>query len=101
MDGVVVKSRKGFLDEDSLLDDATRLVARGTITFNGIEDQTLRKWMDQLCPSMKVLDRKTLREYVAMAYAEVTYRMKEEIDAALGVSPGTDGWRDKRGWELE
>jgi hypothetical protein len=51
MDGVVVKSRKGFLDEDSLLDDATRLVARGTITFNGIEDQTLRYEFNQVVHS--------------------------------------------------
>ncbi len=163
MDKAVVKTRKGLLDEDAVLDDATRLVIRGTIRFTGIEDETLRfvlsrasvylslrasevlctippflipcighvlrirKWMDTLCPSMKVLNRKTLREYVAMAYTEVVAIMKNAIDSADGVSPGTgewsllilagwmalfqqrstcvmlfvDGWRDKRGWELE
>lgn len=42
MDGVVVRSRKGPMDDVTVLDDVTRLVIRGTITFNGIEDPTLR-----------------------------------------------------------
>jgi hypothetical protein len=45
--------------------------------------------MRELCPSMKVLNRKTLREYVAMAYTELVAVMKKLIGPAAGVSPGT------------